>query len=184
MSELDKFFGVKIVDPTPAIQAANIIERAMIAGRREPRDFYKYSNAATKALAEAFSQDTGIPVKSAGGKNQHKRCARLLAEVADYGTLIEALDYARRRGLEPGINLYYLAKIVENKASYLKAKKDRKVDTWDTLTQDIDQGDSITCTSCGLEVFQYTDDKCTDCLRHEKRKIMNNGTEYHMEPPE
>ena len=173
--DLDEYFGSvrEVVDPQSLLaeNASTPEEQGLQAGLREPREFYRLTNRATQALALAVSEVTGIPVKSTGGQNQHKRCAHLLADFKDLDLLLDALVDIKRKGVvQPGANLYYLAKIIENKASQLQAIASKKVETWTDVAEEAETDESILCSACGLEVFQFNSAlECIDCEGQRKR---------------
>lgn len=108
-------------------------------GRMDPREFYQYSNQATKRINELWSTYTGVPVNSAGGRNQHKCVAKLLTQTPDVALIERAVHNLASEGrFGLGTDMYYLRKLVENEISKLQAYDKRLDNTQAILDGEID----------------------------------------------
>ena len=158
---LDEFFGPKqsVDEAYRAHAEADPVERDLKAGQNEPREFYHFRNRATQALNETWSRWTGIPTESKGGKNQHRCVAKLLSETPDLEAIEAAVGSLSAAGrIYPGMDMYYMRKIVENELSKLAASKDQ----YRRLAQqveDLEQEDEIpTCDKCGRSTWRPGED--------------------------
>lgn len=127
------------------------------AGKAEPREFYQWSNLATKRINELWSTYTGVPVNSASGRNQHKCVAKLLTDTPDVELIERAVRGMANDGrFGIGIDMYHLRKLVENEVSKLKLHDQRMSDMSKYMSDIYDDGNEgpETCTKCGRDTYR------------------------------
>lgn len=124
-------------------------QKELGAGKTDPREFYRYSNGATKELGQLFATFTGIPEGTKGWQNQHKALAKLLTTFPDLDLIREAVSRLSKRGrIQPGIELYYMRKLVENECSILHGKKERAERAFTDLVDTMEPPDMEPCPRC------------------------------------
>lgn len=159
--DLDLVFGtVGVTDEEATEMFKNYAKtKGERAGKNDPREFYQWSNQATKHINGVWSTYTGIPVNSSGGRNQHKCVAKLLTQTPDVELIERAVRSLANEGrFGMGVDMYYLRKLVENEVSRLQAHDQRLADTDKYLTDETGTEAPDECPNCGRATYRPGED--------------------------